>query len=255
MKKAIFITVRTGSTRLPKKCLLKIQGKPVIEHLIDRVKGSALKDAIVLCTTRLKEDDILCNIAEKNKIDYFRGPVEDKLARWLGAAERFRVDFFITADGDDIFCEPQLIDLAFRQYAQGGADFIEAQGLVCGAFTYGIKTQALRKACEIKATTDTEMQWVYFKDTHLFKVQELKGIPAIYKRPEIRMTLDYPEDFDFFSAVFFGLKKKKYFNLKDIILFLDKHPEVIKINQHLQKKFLDNQKRKTRLVVKNEKSQ
>ena len=68
MLKAIFITVRTGSTRLPKKALLEINEKHTIVYLIDRIKKSSKKDLIVLCTTELPEDDVLCEIAEKNCI-------------------------------------------------------------------------------------------------------------------------------------------------------------------------------------------
>jgi len=251
MSKAIFITVRTGSTRLPKKCLLKIKRKRTIEHLIERVKKSKLKDLIVLSTTILKEDDILCKIATQQRIEYFRGPVEDKLMRWLGAAEQFKVGFFVTADGDDLFCEPELIDLAFKQYEKSRADFIEGVNIPTGAFTYAIKTEALKKVCEIKSTNDTEMMWTYFKDTNLFRCEELRNIPLFYKRPEIRMTLDYPEDFQFFKTVIKHLsQRKKYFNLKDIISYLDEHPEVVKINQHMQEIFLANQRKKAKLILK-----
>ena len=253
MKKAIFITVRTGSTRLPKKCLLKIQGLTTIQHLIRRVKKSKLADIIVLCTTKLKEDDILCKIAKKEEIECFRGSVLDKLERWRGAAEKFDVEFFVTADGDDLFCEPELIDLAFKQYEKKKPDFIEGEGLVCGAFTYGIKTKALKKVCEIKDTEDTEMMWVYFKNTSLFNCQKLKRVEKIYKRPKLRMTLDYPDDFKFFKTVIENLGKiKKDFSLRDVIKYLDQHPEIIKINQYLKEKFEKRQKEKTKLILKKE---
>lgn len=257
MNKAIFITVRTGSKRLPKKCLLKIKGLTVIQHLIRRVKKSKLANIIVLCTTKLKEDDILCKIAKKEKIKCFRGSVNDKLERWMGAAEKFNVDFFVTADGDDLFCEPVLIDLAFKQYAKKNPDFIYGDGVKgvdvpCGAFTYAIKTKSLKKVCEIKGTKNTEMMWVYFKNTGLFDCQKLEGVQAAHKRPEIRMTLDYPEDFEFFKNVIENLsKEKKEFDLKDIINYLDRHPKVIKVNQGLQNKFRNNQKQKTTLILKN----
>jgi len=251
MSKAIFITVRTGSTRLPKKCLLRIKGKRTIKYLVERVKKSKLKDIIVLCTSTLKEDDILCEIAIQQGIEYHRGSVKDKLMRWLGATEKFKVNFFITADGDDLFCEPELIDLAFKQYEKSRADFIEGVNIPTGAFSYGIKTEALKKVCEIKGTNDTEMMWTYFKDTNLFRCEELRNIPLFYKRPEIRMTLDYPEDLQFFKRIINDLsKRKKYFNLKDIISYLDEHPEVIKINQHMQEIFLANQRKKAKLIIK-----
>lgn len=256
MRKAIFITVRTGSSRLPRKCLLEIEGLTTIQHLIRRVKKSKLADIIVLCTTNLEEDDVLRDIAEKEKIECFRGSAADKLERWRGAANKFNVEFFVTADGDDLFCEPELIDLAFRQYEKNKPDFIYGDGVKgvdvpCGAFTYAIKTEALKKACEIKDTDDTEMMWVYFKDSGLFNCQKLEGVSSFYKRPEIRMTLDYPDDFKFFATVIADLgQAKEEFNLKDIIHYLDKNPKVIEINQYLQERFKTNQKNKTALILK-----
>lgn len=251
MKKAIFITVRTGSTRLPEKCLLEINGKTTIEHLIERVKLSRKADIIVLCTTELKEDEILCQIAKKNEILCYRGSVNDKLERWKEAALKYNVEFFVTADGDDLFCDPELIDIAFSQYERGKPDFIEGKDLICGAFSYGIKTSALQEVCRIKDTDDTEMMWVYFKNTNMFKVEELEGFDKIYRRPEIRMTLDYYDDFRFFRHIIEKLDKgEKYFSLRDVIEYLDKNPDIILINQYLQKEWEDNQKKKTKLLIK-----
>lgn len=256
MNKAIFITVRTASTRLPQKCLIEINGVKNIEFLIGRLKMATCSDLIVLCTTNNKEDDILCEIANKNNISFFRGSENDKLERWLGAANKFNVDFFVTADGDDLFCDPLLIDMAFRQYENKGCDFIEEKpgySVPVGAFTYGIKVGALGIVCKIKDTDDTEMMSVYFTDTGLFSVDILRNIPDIYKRPDIRMTLDYPEDFQFFKNIIEHLGNDKYFSFDDIIRYINDNPQVIFINKHLNEDYLLNQKNKTKLVIKNEK--
>src|SRR3989344_2521286 len=156
MKKAIFITVRTGSSRLPQKALIKIDNVATIEHLIERIKHSQRKDGIVLCTTQEAADDILVEIAANHGIESFRGSTEDKLERWNGAAKKFGVEFFVTADGDDLFCEPELMDFAFDQYEINEPDFIagDGKGIIVGSFTYGIKASALEKVCKIKDTTD-----------------------------------------------------------------------------------------------------
>lgn len=250
MKKAIFMTVRTGSTRLPNKALLEMNGRPTIENLIRRVKRSKKAELIVLCTTDRPEDKVLCDLAEKNGIKYFQGSEQDKLERWHGAARQYDVEFFVTADGDDLFCEPELIDLAFGQYERTGADFIEGgPELICGSFTYAIKAAALKKVCEIKDSQDTEMMWVYFTDTGLFKTEKLDA-PAVFKRPEIRMTLDYEDDFRFFKNIMDHFGGREDFSLREIVAYLDAHPEVVKINQHRQQEFLANQKKKTKLVIK-----
>ena len=249
MNKGIFITVRTGSTRLPNKATLKINGKTTIEHLIDRVKNSKLSDSIILCTTTLPEDDALCDIAKSNNIKYYRGSVKDKLERWKGACEKYNIDFFITADGDDLFCEPELIDLAINQYKTTNADFIKSDELVSGAFTFGIKYKALKKVCEIKDTDDTEMMWVYFTDTGLFNVENLQNIPKKYKRKDIRMTLDYEDDFKFFKNIIEHFNNK-IFGLDDILSYIDNNPEVSKINFYLEQNWSENQNKNIKLILK-----
>ena len=246
---AVFITVRTGSTRLPNKALLKIRDKTTIEHLIKRVKKSKLANEIVLCTTTLSQDDVLCEIAEKNNIKYYRGSVEDKLERWKGAVDQYSVDFFVTADGDDLFCDPELIDLAFKQYQQNNCDFIKSEGVICGAFTYGIKASALRAVCEIKDTDNTEMMWVYFTDTGLFNVENLQNIPSEFMRTDIRMTLDYIDDLVFFARIIESFETDD-FSLRDIVSLIDENPRIKDINFYLEEEWKNNQLAKTTLKLK-----
>ncbi len=248
-QKAILITVRSGSTRLPNKALLEINGKATIEFLIERAKKSSLADKIILCTTVLKEDLALVELAKKHGIDYFCGSVEDKLERWQGACDQFGIDYFVTADGDDLFCEPELMDLAFQQFQENQADFIEGKDIVFGAFSFAIKTAALNIVCDIKDTNDTEMMWVYFKETGRFKTEILKNVPSLYERPDIRMTLDYQDDFNFFQNIIHHFGENEL-TLKNIIHYLDENPEVIKINQYLHDTWLENQKSKTTLKLK-----
>jgi spore coat polysaccharide biosynthesis protein SpsF len=248
--KGIFITARVGSSRLANKHIKRIKDRYCIEYIIERVKRSRGVDKVVLCTTKLKEDNILCKLAKKHNIECFRGSVNDKLERWNGAARKYKIEFFVTADADDLFCEPELIDLAFKQYDETGVDFIEwdQDKLICGAFTYGIKTSALRKVCETKTTNDTEMMWVFF-DKKRFKKIKLQNVPQIFQRPEIRATLDYKEDYLFFKKIIehFGNNK---FSLRDVVVLLDKKPNIIKINQFRNADWKQNQMKK--LGAKNE---
>jgi spore coat polysaccharide biosynthesis protein SpsF (cytidylyltransferase family) len=247
--KAVFITVRTGSSRLPNKALLKINDRHTIEYVIESAKRSRLADMVILCTTNLEEDRILCEIATSNGIEYYCGSVEDKLERWKGAALKYNIDFFVTADGDDLFCSTELMDLAFGQYSRNNSEFIQGEGLVSGSFTYGIATPALLKVCDIKDTDETEMMWVYFTETGVCAIEALENVPNIYLRDDIRMTLDYKEDFDFFSTVInhFG---SRLFSTDTVLQYLDENKEVIGINYFLEDKWRQNQISKTKLELK-----
>lgn len=252
MKSAVFITVRSDSSRLPNKAYLKILDKPTIEMVMIRARQVRNADSVIVCTTERSIDDQIVRIAEKCGVQYFRGDLEDKLNRWLGATRHFGVDYFVTMDGDDLLCDPELEEAGIAQLANTDVDFIEApEGLICGSFTYGIRSSALEKVCSIKATDDTEMMWVYFKDTGLFKVAHLDVADPVFYDWNIRLTLDYEEDFTFFRTIF------EHFNcinndvpLRRIVNYLKENPEIVRINAARQKDYLENQKRKTKLVIK-----
>ncbi len=252
MINGILVTVRSGSSRLPGKAGLKIAGKPTIQYVFERSLRSRAADKVVLCTTVLPEDDWLEELAGRLGIATFRGSVLDKLERWRGATERYSIDRFVTADGDDLLCEPTLMDLAFRQFDETDPDVIESPHLICGAFSYAVKTAALVKACQIKDSDDTEMMITYFKDTGLFRVEPLGGVPPEFERPEWRMTLDYQEDFDFFTAVIEALLRdgSRDLSLGEAVALLEGRPEILAINSHLSEAWASNQRAKTRLKLK-----
>jgi len=250
MKSAIFITVRMKSIRLPKKAILKIKGKTVIEHLIERVKLARLPDLIVLCTSTNPDDDILVSIAKKNGIEYFRGSEDDKLDRHLNAAIKYDVDFMVNVEGDNIFYDHEMIDKTIETFIHTQADYITCKDLPLGTAAHGIKFEALKKICEIKDETDTEVYGGYFKETGLFKVEYL-DVEDELRHPEIRMTLDYPEDYEFFKAVFDELyNRRKVFTLKEILALLRKNPQIMEMNKHLQQKYVERIKEHAKVKLK-----
>jgi spore coat polysaccharide biosynthesis protein SpsF (cytidylyltransferase family) len=252
MNLGVFITCRNGSTRLPGKCNLHFIKKiSYIEFIFQRTFKIQTKCKKILCTTNKKVDSELVKKAKKFKISYFRGDTKDKLKRWKNTAKKFKIDFFVTVDGDDPLFDPHLIDKAFEQYLVTRADFIEAKGLICGLFTYGISTAALNKVCKIKNTSDTEMMSVYFTDTGIFNCEQLKNIDKKFYRDDIRLTLDYPEDHIFFKTLVKNIiNKKKFLGTKEILNIINKKPELLKINKHRIKEWKYNQLKKTKLLIK-----
>ena len=241
--KGIFISVRTGSTRLPQKALKKIRGRSTIEYLIDRVKKSEYAQQIILCTTEMEEDNVLCELAMKNDIKFFRGSSPDKLKRWLYAAKHYDVDFFVNADGDDIFFDHGLADLVFKQFEDTGADFIDGQGLYNDV--YGMTRDSLEKVVKEKKSTDTEFIKPYFyslKDRIM--IEEVRDVPEKYKKKKMRLTLDYEEDFLFFKAVIeYFLEKNEEMEFSKIIDYVERTEGIVDINFHREKDWFENQQK------------
>jgi spore coat polysaccharide biosynthesis protein SpsF (cytidylyltransferase family) len=153
-------------------------------------------------------------------------------------------------DGDDPLCVPELIDTSFKQIISENADFIESTEVITGLFTYTIKSSALKKVCEIKDSSKTEMMWTYFKDTGLFKMQQLKDIPVKLIRDDIRLTLDYPEDLVLFKTIFRKIAGEENIDIYQVIDLLSKNEEIKEINFHRQNDFLENQRANTVLKLK-----
>lgn len=242
--KAILITVRTGSTRLPNKSTLKIKDKHTIEYVIDNVKKSKYADKIILCTTDLEEDKILCDIADRNNIDFYRGDEHNKLKRWYEACIKHSVTSFATADGDDLFYDAGLADLCFEQLKNN--ILIDGQGLYNDV--YGINTFCLSKLLGFKSNDIIEPHNIVdcIKNDpilfHHLKVKRISNVPDIFIKNDIRMTLDYKEDFEFFKKVIEYLPNDK-FGLSEIISYINDNPEIKNINNYLEEQWQVNQQK------------
>ena len=89
---AAIIQARMGSTRLPGKTLASIRGKPLIQHLVQRVQATTLVDDVVIATTTEDRDDVLVEFAQSLGLKYYRGSEHDVLDRVYQSALAFGVD-------------------------------------------------------------------------------------------------------------------------------------------------------------------
>jgi len=237
MNTMILITARLKSTRLPKKVLKPLKGRPMICHLIDRLKRSKKTDGIVLCTSPVGQDDPLEETAKQEGIECFRGHPDDVLLRLTNAAETFSARTIISCTADNPFVDPEYIDKLVQFHHAKDNDYSNISGLPFGTFSYAVSYPAMVKACEIKKTMDTEVWGGYFTRTGLFKCGTLEVTDPEVKRPELRLTVDMPEDFELVSRIFDNLyKEDEEFSLHDIIRFLDDNPELIQINSNVVQK-------------------
>jgi len=231
VKTGFFITVRLGSTRLPRKALLEIGGRSVLGHTIDRLRRCRKTDAIVVCTSTNPQDDPLVEAARREGVESFRGDEEDVLLRMRDAARHFAADYVLNVGGDCPLIDPVYADRVVEAYERRGADLIRALDLPHGAYGYGLRPDALEQAVAIKDTINTAAWGRYFTDTDLFSVYDLP-IDAAHRRPDLRMTLDYPEDLAFLQAVIAGVAAfDPALGLDSVLAFLDAHPEVVALNR------------------------
>jgi spore coat polysaccharide biosynthesis protein SpsF len=231
MKLGFLITARLKSTRLPLKIMKDLNGKPVIQRVVERAQEihSIPNKNIVICTSVDHQDKPLIEIAEKTGVSYFLGDPNDVLKRLHDAALQHQLDYAlgITADNPLFSVEyaNRIVNVIKRQHP----DFIKIQGLPLGAAAWGMNVKALKTICVIKTIVDTEI-WGYLIDKpELFGVVTLKADKQV-NRPEYRLTLDYIEDYQLINYLYTNIPFKKTLELQKVVEYLDKHPEITAIN-------------------------
>lgn len=244
----IFITVRTASKRLPKKALLRIRNKPLIKIIIEQITTSKTAKKIIVCTTDKKSDDKLTEYLQGNNVEVFRGDNLDILNRLYMAAKKYAAKYFVVIEGDTLFCDSSLIDETCKKLRQTNYEFLEWENLPFGVSPIGIKTDKLAILMKNKATKNTETGWGNFiKESGLFKVGRLKPHNKKLMRPEIRLSIDYREDFELAKKIYESLPVPS--SLIDIIMLLNKNPQWLKINEAAQKKYERNLAKNMKRVV------
>jgi spore coat polysaccharide biosynthesis protein SpsF len=237
VKTALLITARLKSTRLPKKVMKPIHGKPMIVHMLDRLKIAQSPDEIIICTSSISQDDPLVEIAENEGVQHYRGHPEDVLLRLTRAAEKFRVDTVISCTADNPFVDPEYIDRLVEFHLEHGYDYTKIEGLPFGTFSYALSYSAMMRACEIKAQVDTEVWGGYFTETGQFSWGVMSVEDPSLRWPELRLTVDTPQDFELIKRIFDELYEQDgIFSLRSIVELCRNHPELVGINAYVKQK-------------------
>jgi spore coat polysaccharide biosynthesis protein SpsF len=174
----------------------------------------------------------LSRIARQENVFCYRGSEDDVLVRLHDAASEYKIDFIVNLTADCPLIDPIHIESVIKAYKRTHADHITASRLPTGQGLWGIDVEALRKVCEIKDETETEVWGEYFTKSGFFKVHELEVDP-LYEHPTLKTSLDYPEDYTFLQRVFRELYVAgSIFSLKDILKLIREKPEISSINSH-----------------------
>jgi len=229
---AVVVQARVGSTRLPGKVLQTLRGKTVLAHALARCAAIPRIDAVICATSDLPADDAIMAEAQKAGVHVFRGSQDDVLARYLGAADSVGAEIVLRVTSDCPLIDPaicravlDLRDSAGADYAANNMPRLFPHGLDCEAFT----TDALRKASVTTSLPfDHEHVTPWLRRANGLKRANLlgPGWPASMHR----WTLDYPEDLDFFRAVFDSLDDPDHADMQDVLSLLAARPDILALN-------------------------
>lgn len=230
------IQARVGSTRLPGKVLMDLNGQTVLERVHGRVASSKLVDKVVIATTTNPADDRIVELGRQKGMIVERGSENDVLDRYYQVAQKYRPDHIIRITSDCPLIDPLIIDQVIEQHLREQNDytsnaFIESypDGQDTEIFTFPVLKEAWSKAI-LPSQREHVTQYVT-KNADKFKIGNLAYKKILSSK---RWTLDEPTDYSFIKAIYDGLADQDdNFGLEVVLNYLEEHPELEKLNHHI----------------------
>ena len=230
MKIGIITQARTGSQRLPKKVLKKINHLTFLEIHLKRIIKSKLAKSFIVATTKYERDNIISEIAKNLKVDVFRGSENDVLDRYYKAAKKNNLDVIVRVTSDCPLIDPNLIDKIIYKHILNKKDFTSnitkrtfPDGLDVEVFNF----ETLKRAWVNSKKLDEREHVTYYiwKNRKLFSSFCYENSVDYSK---YRLTLDYPEDLELFKKLINKIGYDKPW--MDYVYLLENDKQLCKIN-------------------------
>jgi spore coat polysaccharide biosynthesis protein SpsF (cytidylyltransferase family) len=200
----IILQARLASRRCPGKALAMIGGRPILARCLDRLRD-ACAAPVVLATTTNPEDDALAALAQRADVPVVRGPEHDVLRRFVLAAARFNATFVVRATADNPAVDIDAPRRVLETLVTSGADYVAEYGLPYGACVEGVVVDALEKADAVAtAADDREHVTPLIRRGRPFHALQVPA-PLALQRPDLRLTVDSPEDLEFMRRIMSSL--------------------------------------------------
>jgi spore coat polysaccharide biosynthesis protein SpsF len=250
MKTVAIIQARMSSTRLPGKVLKVVEGRTILERMVERVKRARSVDETLVATTVDDSDEPIVELCQKTGIAWYRGSLQDVLDRYYQAALLHHGDIVVRLTGDCPLMDPDLIDDVVNAMKMEKADFACNRlpppmsrtfpiGLDVEACTFAALERAWKEATE-KHEREHVLPYLYDVPGR-FKVVQLNHTEDLGK---MRWTLDTPEDLELLKQIYARFNGRNDFSWLDVLALFTKEPQLAEINSQVQHKtYLDYEKK------------
>ncbi|MBL7129788.1 MAG: hypothetical protein ISS45_00040 [Candidatus Omnitrophica bacterium] len=199
-----------NSDRLPGKVLRNVNGKPVIEYLIERLKKSNKIGKIIIATSIEKEDQAIVDYCKGEKIEFFRGPLRNVAKRFKDAIEKYELENFIRVCADSPLIDPDIIDAGIEIFRNGNYGIVT--NTLKHTFPKGQSFEILRSDIFNQGYQDMEdeddfehVTRHFYRNSHRFLIYNMETETGDYSR--VNLCIDIAEDLDLFNRILNKMNK------------------------------------------------
>lgn len=227
MRIGAIIQARMGSSRLPGKVLMDLDGTPMLAHVVARARKAARLDTVVVATSTAASDTAIAAWCAAAGVSCERGSEHDVLDRYRQTAVAHRLDAVVRLTADCPLLDPSVIDQVVGAFQSGAYDYVSntqpptfPDGLDTEVFTHAVLTRAWSEAM-----LDSEREHVtpyIWKRPEVFRLSNVTHIPDL---SGLRWTVDDAADLDLVRMIVTRLPSDST-AMQDVIGILESNPDI-----------------------------
>ena len=212
-----------------------LAGKPILEHLVDRIEESALFSEIFVATSLDPRNGPIVELAHRRSVAVYQGEEEDVLDRYVQIVRDQGADNCMRFCADNPLTDMETAARLVELHKKTTADYTCVKGLQLQlGLTECVSSHALETA---HSESDQRESFTLFirENADRFRISALQPDPFLHQSP-YRLTIDYEEDFQLLQSIFDFLYLGKPIPYRSAIEFLRDNPEIAKINADVEQK-------------------
>ncbi len=227
-----------GSSRLPGKTMTPVyDGLPLLHYVVQRFRQCRSLDDVVVATTVEKGDDDIANWCRDNKVTVFRGSEEDVLDRVAGAAVHHGANAIVQMGADSAYLDFELIDQLVATWRAGSFDYVCNDLKLTyplGIYGHVVRVEKLAELNGRAGLSDKDRSdvvryiWEHPAEYSAVCIEA----PDDLRFPELRLTIDYPEDLAQAREVYRHFEGK-LFTTPEIIALYRSQPQMFEATRKL----------------------
>lgn len=241
------IQARMNSIRFPNKVMAEICGKPILEHIVNRIKQSRYIQKIVIATSFSPADNPIRDLGGRIDIPVFSGDEEDVLSRYRMVAKEHNFEIIVRVTADDPLIDIEETDRMIKILNDEKLDYASNSDISLNDYNtelpIGLSTEVISRdalfSLEHKDLTSIHREHVtpyieqYPKE---YRIKFIKPRESIrYKG--LRLTVDTINDFNLIKRIYIELYKGTPILNDEVVSLVRKKPELLLLNSGIKTEF------------------
>lgn len=236
----IITQARTTSTRLPRKVLIEVAGKTLLEHHLDRLTTTGLP--VFVATTTNPGDDEIAALAVGRDLTVHRGSENDVLSRFHECAQENGLDVVVRVTSDCPLIDGDLIASAVAEFVDTADPHLYLSNALLRTYPRGFDFEVFSATAlsdaHVNAREAPQREHVtpYLYANRNGRMR-LRNIAWPEDKSGYRVTIDTPADLTLIRELIEDYEASSL-RCAELIALLDAHPELVAINCHVEQKRL-----------------